>query len=64
MRSIKDWKENLRKTNPQKWLEEYRHFMYNPDNERRCEVCPYNRDFKYPQYPCGQYRCWVRAFCK
>lgn len=63
MKSIKDW-EILRKTNPTKWIKEYRRFMYNPDNIGSCEKCPENRGFKNCPYPCGQYHCWVKMSCK
>ena len=45
--------------------EEYRDFMYNPENVRNCEQCPENQgcdDFQY-RLPCGQWHCWVELHC-
>lgn len=40
--------------------EEYIEFMYNPKNQKNCDECPENSNFKgVNQLPCGQYHCWV-----
>lgn len=44
---------------------EYADFMFNADNEFRCEHCPENRGhdgngFDH-RYPCDQQMCWVTA---
>lgn len=44
-------------------MSDYAKFMYNPENEFNCAVCPENRDhdgngFDH-RYPCDQQNCWV-----
>lgn len=41
---------------------DYIRFMENPDNIRRCDVCPENqcrRQMNPDVLPCGQFHCWV-----
>jgi hypothetical protein len=46
-------------------IKEYKAFMYNKKNIRKCDSCPENRQMKgLNQLPCGQYRCWVSCHCK
>jgi hypothetical protein len=50
--------------------EEYKNFMYNPDNIGKCGVCPSNDGWPDDpcslsrRYPCGQNHCWVRLSCE
>ena len=46
-------------------VEEYKEFMHNEANIRKCEHCPENRDMSdwNDRLPCGQFRCWVTAHC-
>ena len=46
-----------------KRLDDYKEFMYNPDNSHNCEKCPENRHFS-SGLPCGQHSCWVDCHCK
>lgn len=42
--------------------EEYRKFMYDPQNVMACDKCPENLDMSpWPGFrkPCGQFHCWV-----
>jgi len=41
-------------------------FLYNRENIRNCENCPYNNDMDdwQDRLPCGQYRCWVEVHTK
>lgn len=44
---------------------EYRRFMYNPKNVKKCGACPENQgcdDFQH-RLPCGQWYCWVELHC-
>lgn len=45
--------------------EEYKKFMYNPDDEFKCEECPENQgmDNWQDRHPCGQWNCWVTCHC-
>ena len=40
---------------------EYVNFMFNPNNEYKCEGCPENQGFDdwEGKLPCGQQNCWV-----
>ena len=44
----------------------YLQFMYNRNNEYKCEDCPENVGFDSWQakLPCGQQNCWVTCHCK
>lgn len=46
--------------------EEYKRFMSNSANVRKCEQCPENRgaDNFQDRLPCGQRHCWVSLHCK
>ena len=46
-------------------VEQYKRFMYNPDNINHCDGCPENEGFSNWQdrKPCGQYTCWVTTHC-
>lgn len=49
----------------EKWVKDYKQFMYNPDNEYNCDVCPENQHRENQQWlPCGQQNCWVTCHCK
>ncbi len=39
----------------------YVQFMNNPDNIRKCDKCPENKntDQWQDRLPCGQWHCWV-----
>lgn len=43
----------------------YIRWMYDPDNEGRCESCPENHGFDSwgGNLPCGQQNCWVTCHC-
>lgn len=51
--------------------EQYKDFMYNPDNVCNCEECPENMDpgtgYSRSEFdrrlPCGQTICWVTTHC-
>lgn len=51
--------------------EQYKDFMYNPDNVCNCEECSENKDPRTSclrssfdrTYPCGQQQCWVSVHC-
>ena len=45
-------------------VEEYKKFMYNPENSRNCENCPHKDDFPEKELPCGHQKCWVDCHCK
>lgn len=44
----------------------YINFMYDSDNEYRCEDCPENRgiDNWEGKLACGQQNCWVTCHCQ
>ena len=53
-------------TQQEKEIQDYKDFMYNPENVGHCEGCPENRDFSsWPGHrlPCGQFHCWVAVHC-
>lgn len=44
---------------------EYRRWLYNPENIRNCSECPDNigcSNFQ-DRLPCGQWNCWVEIHC-
>ena len=47
-------------------IEDYKKFMYNPNNIKCCDICPENNGFdnRQDRLPCGQYRCWVKVHCE
>lgn len=57
--------ERVTKKSPitKKWeAQEYRQFIFNPENSMNCDECPANRNAdSWPGYtlPCGQQCCWV-----
>ena len=38
-------------------------FMWNADNEYKCDRCPENKG-KEGLYPCGEGICWVTIYCE
>lgn len=45
--------------------QEYRDFMWNPENVGNCAECPENHgDQRDPRHPCGQQNCWVVCHIK
>lgn len=46
-------------------IEEYKKFMFNPENSRNCKNCPENAEMTDWQgrLPCGQPHCWVDVHC-
>lgn len=49
----------------EKERKEYFQFMFNLDNEYKCDRCPENREFDNweGKLPCGQQNCWVTCSC-
>lgn len=45
--------------------EEIIEFLYNKENIRECDGCPYNEGQSDWQnrLPCGQWHCWVELHC-
>ena len=39
-------------------------FMWNAENEYKCDRCPENRNKKTGGYPCGELFCWVTVYCE
>ena len=45
-------------------LAEQIRFMWNADNEYKCDRCPENKGKKDSLYPCGNNICWVTINCE
>jgi hypothetical protein len=47
-------------------IEEYKKFMFNPENSCNCSQCPENQGYDdwQDRHPCGQWNCWVDAHCR
>ena len=47
---------------------DYKTFMYDENNVRKCDGCPENKgmasDASGNRLPCGQYNCWVSVHCQ
>ena len=43
--------------------EQYREFMFNPDNIHNCSECPERGNNCGNGLPCGQQNCWVSVHC-
>lgn len=54
------WQE-LKKQDFNKFVEEYKKFMYNEGNVHKCDGCPENEG--RPGNACGQQNCWVAVHC-
>lgn len=50
----------------EKERKDYFEFMFNMDNEYKCDHCPENREFDNweGKLPCGQQNCWVTCHCE
>lgn len=44
-------------------IEDYKEFMYNPENSHNCSECPENEGMD-SRLPCGQQHCWVDCHCE
>ena len=61
------WIDEERLSQPDiKRAEDYKKFMYNPENSHNCENCPENNNCSSwgGNLPCGQQNCWVDCHCK
>lgn len=57
-RELKDWKK-IKISNYDKYIEEYKLFMCDPDNEGNCDYCPCSGDGNTSgRLLCGQSNCW------
>jgi len=56
------WRKKMKKE-----VDNYIHFMCNPENHHQCDECPENKECKHSYeavLPCGQYNCWVDMHTK